>query len=140
MDTLTLLKSLGGGATIGLAAALMLLFNGRIAGVSGISKGLLAFTKGDYAWRAAFVAGLILGGIAYGRFDPTVFDLKTDRPLWIIALAGLLVGFGTVLSNGCTSGHGICGVSRLSRRSITAVATFVATGMLTATAYHFIAG
>lgn len=132
--------ALAGGGLIGLAATIMMLTNGRIAGVSGISKGLLAPRAGDWPWRLAFVAGLVLGGGVYMQFDPAAFRLATDRPLWVIALAGLLVGFGTVLSNGCTSGHGVCGVSRLSRRSMVAVATFVATGMLTATVYRLVVG
>ncbi len=140
MGDLGVYRPLLGGAMIGLAAALMMLTSGRICGISGISKGLLGYHRGDFAWRFAFVAGLVIGGTVYGLADPSVFRISTDRPLGVIALGGLLVGFGTVTCNGCTSGHGICGVSRLSRRSIVATVTFVGCGMLTAAVYHFLAG
>ncbi len=120
-----------GGSLIGLAATLMLLGTGRIAGISGISKGLIPYKQGDFAWRFAFVAGLVVGGALLYQVRPEAFQIEVSRPLWMIAVAGLLVGFGSVLSNGCTSGHGVCGVSRLSPRSIVATFLFIASGMVT---------
>jgi uncharacterized membrane protein YedE/YeeE len=88
--------------------------------------------------RVAFVAGLLAGGAAFYVAKPNVFQITTDRSLPVLVLAGLCVGLGTVMSNGCTSGHGVCGVSRLSRRSIAATLTFIAAGMVTVFAYNFI--
>ena len=117
--------ALVGGAMIGLAATLLLWFNGRIAGVSGIAAGLLPPRAGDLLWRLAFVAGLLLGPVGVfaltGRF--LVGAPAVSTPTLIVA--GLLVGFGTVLGGGCTSGHGVCGLARLSRRSLAATLTFV---------------
>jgi uncharacterized membrane protein YedE/YeeE len=134
------LLALVGGGLIGLAATIMLATNGRICGISGISKGLLAPRAGDWPWRVAFIAGLVAGGGVFLAIHPAAFQLVTNRPLGVLALAGLCVGFGTVMCNGCTSGHGVCGISRLSRRSIVATLTFVATGMATATLYQIVVG
>ncbi|MCB9549513.1 MAG: YeeE/YedE family protein [Myxococcales bacterium] len=118
-----------GGALIGGSAALMMALHGRIAGISGIVSGLIT---GDRAlWRSLFVGGLIVGGLAMYLLQPTSFTLAADRSLGATALAGLLVGLGTRLGNGCTSGHGVCGIARLSPRSIVATITFMATGALT---------
>lgn len=124
------LQALAGGTMIGGGAAILLLAHGRIAGVSGIVGSLLPPAADDRAWRLAFVAGLLAAGVignavAPGSVGPPV------RSLGLVAVAGLLVGFGTRLGSGCTSGHGVCGVARLSLRSLVAVATFVAAGMLT---------
>lgn len=118
---------LGGGALIGLAAALLLGLSGRIAGVSGILGGVLTAAS-DRAWRIAFVAGLPLGA---GLFAAATGSLPQQLQVgWLpMAVAGLLVGFGTRLGSGCTSGHGICGMARLSPRSIAATAVFMATGI-----------
>ena len=124
------LVPLAGGAIIGLAAALLWLLNGRIAGVSGIAGGLLRSGRSDRLWRALFVAGLALGGVLMHALMPDAFETASAAPGTVV-LAGLLVGAGTTLANGCTSGHGVCGVSRLSRRSLVAVAAFVASGMIT---------
>ena len=117
--------AIAGGALIGVASGALMLANGRIAGVSGIAAGLLAPVRRDTAWRAAFVAGLMVAG---ALFVPVTTAGLT--PLWLIGAAGLLVGLGTRLAHGCTSGHGVCGLARLSPRSLAAVATFLATGML----------
>jgi uncharacterized membrane protein YedE/YeeE len=122
--------SLLGGALIGLAASLLLWSTGRIAGISGIVAELLLGARGDRAWRAAFLAGLIAAGLACALLWPDTVG-ASPRSLPVVAGAGILVGVGTRLGNGCTSGHGVCGISRLSPRSIVATLTFMATGMLT---------
>lgn len=131
MDSSTILPALAGGTLIGLAAAALLLLSGRVAGVSGIVGGLLAPQAGDTAWRVFFVAGLVAGGMLLPALVAEPFrGLDVTTPARLVA-AGLLVGFGARLGNGCTSGHGVCGVSRLAPRSLVATATFMATGALT---------
>lgn len=127
MENFTPLTSLLGGLLIGLASAAMLVLNGRIAGISGITGGVLRAGAGDTLWRALFVAGLLAGGLAYGLLSPESFAVTIDRSVPALLVAGLLVGFGTQMGNGCTSGHGICGLSRFSGRSLVAVITFMAT-------------
>lgn len=127
----TPLASLLGGALIGLSSASVLLFQGRVAGVSGICGSLLHPTPGDTAWRVAFVIGLLAIGVTGAPVFPAAFAVAGAPSLpWLVA-AGLLVGYGTRLGNGCTSGHGVCGVSRLSKRSIAATATFMAAAGVT---------
>ncbi len=118
-----------GGLLIGLAVALMLLLNGRVAGISGILGGLLTLRAGETLWRAAFVAGLVLGALAYVRAAGV--PVAVVAPLPAVLAGGLLVGFGTRLGSGCTSGHGLCGMARLSGRSVAATATFFGVAMLT---------
>jgi uncharacterized membrane protein YedE/YeeE len=130
MDS-SILLALGGGALIGVAASILWAFNGRIAGISGIVGGLLAPLRGDWGWRAWFVSGLLLGGLGAAVVSPERFDLSGVPALPFVALAGVLVGVGTRLGNGCTSGHGVCGTSRLSKRSIAATLTFMVTGAIT---------
>jgi uncharacterized membrane protein YedE/YeeE len=120
-----------GGLLIGSASALLLVAHGRIAGISGIAGGLLQRATPDRAWRLAFLGGIAASGViasivAPGAFGPPV------RSLGAVLVAGVLVGFGTRLGSGCTSGHGVCGLSRRSPRSLVAVATFLATGAITA--------
>jgi uncharacterized membrane protein YedE/YeeE len=122
---------LASGVLIGLAASVLLLCNGRIAGISGIVGGLLRPAPGDLAWRAVFVGGLLLGGGLLALVFPQALDVHATGSLPSTALAGVLVGYGTRLGNGCTSGHGVCGISRLSIRSIVATVTFIAAGALT---------
>jgi len=124
------IRALAGGALIGVSATLMLAFNGRVTGISGIAGGLVLPTAGDVQWRAIFVGGLILGGLVAMLVSPASFPAG-PAGVTTAALAGLLVGVGTRLGNGCTSGHGICGISRLAPRSLAATVTFIATGMLT---------
>jgi len=107
----------------------MLLLNGRVAGISGILGGLLTLRAGDAIWRAAFVAGLVLGALAY--VSTAEVPVRVLAPLPAVLAGGLLVGFGTRLGSGCTSGHGLCGMARLSRRSVAATATFFGVAMLT---------
>ena len=131
MDTTTLVPGLLGGALIGLAAAALMLLFGRIAGISGIIGSLLQPSPGEVAWRLSFVGGLVAGGAALMFFYAEAFATTVSPSMPAIALAGLLVGFGTRMGSGCTSGHGICGVSRFSPRSLFATATFISTGALT---------
>ena len=112
---------------------MFLLFNGRIAGVSGIVSGLLRSRFVGETWRFSFVAGLISGGLVLRELNPALIESTLTTPHFLIVVAGLLVGYGTSLGSGCTSGHGICGVGRFSSRSIVATGVFLVVGMLTAT-------
>jgi uncharacterized membrane protein YedE/YeeE len=138
VETFTPYSALAGGALIGLAASLLLLFHGRIAGISGILgealRGEGARESGSF--RIAFLVGLGAAALALRLFHPAAFASEVSLgggavPIALVAGAGLLVGYGTRLGNGCTSGHGVCGVSRLSKRSIVATMTFMATGAMT---------
>jgi hypothetical protein len=122
-----------GGVVIGLAAASMLMLNGRVAGISGIISGAVGLDDGSGArsWRLLFLAGLLVGGAAFVVFDPRALASGLDRSPLALAVAGLLVGFGTRLGGGCTSGHGVCGLGQLSGRSLVATLTFMATGAVT---------
>jgi uncharacterized protein len=135
VETFTPLTALAGGALIGLAASLLLLFHGRVAGISGILGETLrgAGTRGEAAYRAAFLAGLFAAGLAMRFLYPAVFGSGTSSAvaLPLVIASGLLVGYGTRLGNGCTSGHGVCGLSRLSKRSLAATMTFMAAGGVT---------
>ena len=128
MEHFTPIASLAGGILIGLSAAAMLLLNGKITGISGILAGVLRPVKADTLWRACFIGGLVVGGVILRALLPSAFDFGTVRSIGMLTVAGLLVGFGTRLGSGCTSGHGVCGVARLSARSIIATVTFIATG------------
>ena len=123
-------SSLTGGLLIGAAAAILLLFNGRIAGVSGILGGLLRPMAGDIGWRMAFVLGLVGAPLVYGFATPLPF-VHVDADTTTLIVAGLLVGVGTRYGSGCTSGHGVCGLSRLSPRSMAATAAFMIAGFVT---------
>ncbi len=131
MENFTPYSALLGGALIGLSVTILLLFNGRMAGISGIMNGLFNSPKSEYIWRAVFLCGLILGTVIFNFISPDFFIPRQGYPLWLIALGGFLVGIGTRLGNGCTSGHGICGIANLSKRSIFATITFMLTGMVT---------
>lgn len=127
-----------GGGLVGLSAVLMMALNGRIAGVSGILSGTFTQPTGDRLWRLLFIVGIIIGGALPVWLDA---GLKAPLPAASVGLAvvgGLVVGFGTGLGSGCTSGHGICGISRLSRRSILATLTFMASGIATVTLIRFL--
>jgi uncharacterized membrane protein YedE/YeeE len=124
--------ALAGGVLIGLAASLLWLGNGRTAGVSGILGGLVRPVRGDVVWRFAFVGGLVLAG-ALALVVKSELVAPSPRPLGVLALAGLLVGAGTRAGGGCTSGHGVCGLGRGSRRSLVATVVFVLAGALTVT-------
>ena len=129
MHNLTALSGLLGGALIGLAAVGLMMLTGRLAGVSGILGGVLQARPTDLGWRIAFIAGLIAAPLV-----AAVAGVPLPRPamtssLALVAIAGLLVGFGTRMGNGCTSGHGVCGVARLSTRSMAATAIFMITAI-----------
>ena len=129
-NVFTPVTALIGGALIGAAAAAFVVFNGRIAGVSGILGGLLRPARGDIAWRAAFVAGLVAAPLAYGVFA-ALPAIRVDTDIAVLIVAGLLVGVGTRYGSGCTSGHGVCGISSLSLRSLVATLAFMAAGFAT---------
>ncbi len=131
-ETIPLWRSIAGGALIGAAAAALILLNGRIAGVSGILDSAVRGQGGEQGWRVAFLAGLILPALVVGT-GPVDWAGGPVR----LALAGLLVGIGTRLGSGCTSGHGVCGIANLSLRSLAATSTFVAIAMATVALLRF---
>jgi len=134
-----LLAAIGGGL-IGAAASMLLLFNGRIAGVSGITGSLFFTNNTDTKWRWAFLAGLLMSGAILAVVSPDVIQVSDGRSLIWMPMAGIIVGFGTRMGNGCTSGHGVCGITRLSIRSILATVFFLGTGMLVATTIQYVEG
>lgn len=141
MDTTSAILALIGGGLIGLAAGAFLILNGRIAGISGVFGGLLSPKPGENAWRAAFIGGLVLGGLALAVVMPSAFPETVNSSSVQLIGAGLLVGFGTRLGSGCTSGHGVCGLARLSPRSLVATVVFISTGAMTVfVARHVIGG
>ena len=131
MEGFTPWAALTGGTLIGLAALLLLLCNGRIAGISGILGGSLEPERGDLLWRVLFFFGLLAGGLIMLWWRPAALDVRIDVSTPAVILAGLLVGLGARIGSGCTSGHGVCGVGRLAPRSIVAVTVFVSAAMLT---------
>jgi len=122
--------ALFGGVLIGLASVLLMLLNGRIAGISGILGGALAMSAGDQVWRIAFIAGLIVAPIVIGLFGHPLPEPQMPASWLLIVAAGVLVGFGARHGGGCTSGHGVCGIARLSARSIAATAIFMASAII----------
>ena len=128
-------SSLLGGVLIGVAAAMFALLNGRIAGISGVLGRLLTPVRGDMGWRVAFIAGLVGAPVLYALFSE-VPAVQIDASYGALIAAGLLVGIGTRYGSGCTSGHGVCGLSRLSLRSLVATATFMGAGFLTVFVLH----
>ncbi len=138
MENFTPLSGAVGGVLIGIGALALLFFNERIAGISGIYSGLVKMRPNETLWRFLFVLGLLLGGTIVKVFHPAAFDLQIDKPLLTVVAGGLLVGFGTSYGHGCTSGHGVCGVGRLSIRSIAATAIFMFFGIATATLVYII--
>ena len=140
MENFTPVSASIGGALIGLSAVFLMLSNGRIAGISGIFSGTVFADRGERAWRISFVIGLIAAPLLYQLIsgNSPAFDMQASWPLIIVG--GLLVGFGTRLGSGCTSGHGVCGLSRLSLRSMVAVLVFMAAGMITVAAVRMAMG
>ncbi|WP_062234959.1 YeeE/YedE family protein [Aureimonas sp. N4] len=131
MDQFTLMSALGGGLLIGLSAAILLLANGRIAGISGILDGALKPGGSETGWRLAFLVGLLAAVPVMALAGYALPDVQVGKTLPVVALAGVLVGFGTRLGSGCTSGHGVCGIGRGSGRSIAATLTFMASAIAT---------
>lgn len=131
MENFTPVSALIGGMLLGISTAMLLFFNGRIAGISGIASGLFVPNKSDWQWRVVFILGMAIGGLIYQIIlgNISVATIVTDRSTLLIA--GLLVGVGATLGSGCTSGHGICGIARFSPRSIVATLIFMSTAMVT---------
>ncbi len=140
MTSFTPLSGLLGGVLIGLSASLLMSFNGRIAGISGILGELLAFRRSEMGWRLAFIAGLVVAPILYRAFSGALpFTITPSMP--VLIAGGLLVGIGTRMGSGCTSGHGVCGLARFSKRSLAATLIFMAAGIATVfVARHLIGG
>ena len=136
----TLIKPLFGGFLLGLAALSLLFFNGRVAGVSGILGGFLSFKKRDTLWRFAFLTGLVAGGVLLLATCPETLDLNLKSSPPAVMLAGLLVGIGSRMGSGCTSGHGICGIGRLSQRSMIAAVIFLSSGIAAAVSIDLVFG
>ena len=130
VDYAAWVNALVGGIFIGIAVSLMLYLKGRVTGISGILNGVLQRSRGDKSWRLYFIGGLLSGGLVLKVVQPSVYQNLLETEFWTVIVAGLLVGFGTVMGSGCTSGHGVCGISRLSKRSILATITFMLAGML----------
>ena len=131
MENFTPVSALIGGLLIGGSATLLLWLNGRIAGISNIARGVLEWTAGDVFWRLLFLGGLVTGA---GLYYVLLGDAPVPRPefpKWLLGIGGVLVGFGTSLGSGCTSGHGVCGLGRLSMRSLAATLIFLVTGIIT---------
>lgn len=131
--------ALAGGGLIGLAATILWVSLGRVAGVSGVWGEILAPATRDRGWRIAFVAGMLVAGLVASIVSPSAVT-RSPSPLAVVAIGGLLVGFGTRLGTGCTSGHGVCGLSRFSRRSLVAVMTFMLTGGITVAVVRMLGG
>lgn len=131
MDKFTPFSALVGGLLIGASAALFLLLNGRIAGISGVLGGLIHPTRSEIGWRLAFVAGLFVAPLLYTLLGGTLPPITLTPSIGLLIVAGLIVGFGTRLGAGCTSGHGVCGIGRGSPRSLAATAVFMTTAILT---------
>lgn len=131
MTSFTPHTAVAGGLLIGFSALLLLLAIGRIAGVTGIIFGLLPGRPGEQGWRWAFLGGLLLGTLLMRPIEGLAFEPRQDFPLLALLAAGFLVGYGTRMSNGCTSGHGVCGLGRRSPRSLSATVTFLTVAMLT---------
>lgn len=131
MENFTPISAFSGGILIGLAATMLLLFNGRIAGISGIMAGLASPGRSELFWRLAFLIGIIAGAFLFHLIKPESYHPRLNFPVGLLALGGFLVGFGTRMGNGCTSGHAVCGVARLSLRSIVATVIFMSAGFIT---------
>lgn len=132
------IHALMGGVLIGTSVTILLLFNGRVTGISGILSGALFPHKGEVGWRMAFLSGLLSGGLLLYVLRPEFFSKPVTSSTLQLIIAGVLVGFGTLLGNGCTSGHGVCGISRLSIRSIVATISFIFAGILMVSAIRYL--
>ena len=140
MSHFTPVSALVGGLLIGLSATLLLWLNGRIAGISGILLGLLSTAAAERVWRGLFLIGLVLGTLGYLTLSGTPAPLRQGFPVPLLLLAGFLTGFGTTRANGCTSGHGVCGLARLSLRSLAVTVTFLSVGLVTTYVMRHVVG
>ena len=131
MESFTPIASTIGGLLIGAAAAGLLIFHGRIAGISGIAGGIFRREPGDISWRVMFLVGLLAAGFGWSFFFPQDYLVEINRSPYALVVAGLAVGIGTQVGGGCTSGHGVCGIGRLSKRSTVATISFMITAALT---------
>jgi uncharacterized protein len=131
LENFTPVSAFSGGLFIGLAATLLLLFNGRIAGISGMMSGLIKAPRTEIYWRLVFLIGVVIGAFLFNQIKPDFYQPRVDFPVWLLVLGGFLVGFGTRMGNGCTSGHAVCGIARLSIRSMVATVTFMLSGFIT---------
>jgi uncharacterized protein len=138
VENFTPVSGLIGGLLIGLSTVLLILFNGRIAGISGIVGGLLARKGSEIGWRAVFVVGLLLGAFVYMLATGGALPVNVQASMPVLVVAGLLAGFGTRLGSGCTSGHGVSGIARFSRRSIVATLVFFVTAIFTVFLAHHV--
>ena len=139
MTEFTPLNALLGGLLIGSSATLLLWLNGRIAGVTGMITGLLVKPSASQVWRLLFLVGLVAGAAVYGLWGAAT-PVRQGFPVWLLIVAGLLTGYGTAQANGCTSGHGVCGLARLSLRSLVATGTFLGVAILTTFMVRHLAG
>jgi uncharacterized membrane protein YedE/YeeE len=141
MNGFTPVAAIAGGLLIGLAASVLLIFNGRIAGISGIVGEAMVPSEGGRSWRLLFIGGMLAGGLVLRVVAPSSFEAASGGPIWLAVIAGGLVGYGTRLGNGCTSGHGVCGIARFSWRSIVATVVFMVAGVATVfVARHVLGG
>jgi len=141
MENFTPYASLAGGILIGVSASILMFLNGRIAGISGIVAGIFnSPSMSEKMWRFAFVVGLIAGAFVYAHFFPVSIEPREHMTTALLVVGGLIVGFGTAMGGGCTSGHGVCGMSRLSLRSIAATMTFLVSGIVTVYVFKLIVG
>lgn len=140
MELASILNPLVGGTLIGVAVTIMLLFNGRVTGISGILYSSLSVPRKESHWRWMFLVGMISGGFLVSRFRPDFFANLSGHGILVVAAAGILVGYGSVMGSGCTSGHGVCGISRFSIRSIAATTTFMLFGFFAVQIVLAIAG
>ncbi|MGE4131788.1 MAG: YeeE/YedE family protein [Bdellovibrionales bacterium] len=129
-------QALSGGVLIGISVSLFLGLTGRVTGISGILSGLIFGPRAEAGWRVSFLFGLVFGGLVMAQIWPPSFTGSLEASIWTLIPAGLLVGFGTSMGSGCTSGHGVCGISRLSPRSLVATITFILAGVLSVAAYR----
>ena len=134
------MSAVAGGVLIGLSASLLLLMHGRIAGISGILGSVLNGEREGLDWRLTFLAGLVVSGLAFVWFAPGMVAASAERSILATVVAGLVVGVGVRMGSGCTSGHGVCGLSRFSSRSLVATVTFMGTGFVTATVIQLLTG
>jgi len=135
-----MMNAILGGILIGVAVSIMLLFNGRVTGISGIVAGAISPAKNDWLWRMTFLLGLLVGGLVLKIFHSQSLEQISSAHFGDYIFAGFLVGFGTLLGNGCTSGHGVCGISRLSVRSILSTITFIIFGILSVVMFKALRG